>query len=211
MNSRDSASAKRNRLLLPLGLLAVALAALVALWFLKPDPAPQGNLSGSSVGGPFTLVDEDGRTVTNESFAGKWRLMYFGFTFCPDVCPTDTAKLAEGLKAFEAAHPDKAALVQPIFVTVDPERDSKEALKEFTDTFHPRLLGLTGTRAQIDAVLKSFRVYASKVPGVTPGSYTFDHLAIIYLMDPQGRPVQFIAGATATPQQITEMLERFLA
>ena len=211
MNSRDSASAKRNRLLLPLGLLAVALAALVALWFLKPDSAPQGNLSDSQEGGPFTLVAEDGRTVTSESFAGKWRLMYFGFTYCPDVCPTDTAKLAEGLKAFEAAHPDLAAEVQPIFITVDPERDTKEALAEFTNAFHPRLLGLTGTREQIDAALKSFRVYASKVPGVTEGSYTFDHLAIIYLMDPEGRPVQFITGATATPQQITAMLEKYLA
>lgn len=210
MNSRDSVS-RKNRLLLPIGLLALLLAALAAAWLLKPETPPQGNLSGSEVGGPFTLVDEDGRTVTSESFAGKWRLMYFGFTYCPDVCPTDTAKLAEGLKAFEAKHPDKAALVQPIFVTVDPERDSKEVLKAFTKAFHPRLLGLTGTREQVDAALKSFRVYAAKVPGVTPGSYSFDHLAILYLMDPEGRPVQFVAGSTATPQQITDMLERFVA
>lgn len=210
MNSRHSASAKRKALHLPLILLGIALLALAAVWFLKPTPAPQGNLSGAAVGGEFSLVDEDGRAVTSQSFAGKWRLMYFGFTYCPDVCPTDAAKLGQGLKAFEAKHPGKAAEVQPIFITVDPERDTQAALKEFTDAFHPRLLGLTGTREQIDKALKTFRIYASKVPGVTEGSYTFDHLAIIYLMDPQGRPVEFVAGSTATPEQITAMLERFI-
>jgi len=196
---------------LPLLLLIVALAAFGAMWFLRPEPAPQGNLSGSSVGGPFTLVDETGRTVTSDSFKGQWRLMYFGFTYCPDVCPVDAAKVGAGLSAFEAANPKAAARVQPMFVTVDPERDTPAAVAEFTDNFHPRMLGLTGSRAQIDAALKTFRIYASKVPGVTEGSYTYDHAAIIYLMDPEGRPVQFIAGPTATPEAVQAMLERFVA
>jgi protein SCO1/2 len=211
MNSQQPASKGGASSRLPLILLGLALVAGVALFLLRPAPAPQGNLSGSAVGGPFTLVDETGRTVTSDSFAGKWRLMYFGFTYCPDICPTDTANLAQGLKAFEARHPGSAANVQPLFVTVDPERDTPAALAEFTDSFHPRLLGLTGSRAQIDAALKAFRVYASRVPGATPESYTYDHLAIIYLMDPQGRPVQFIAGPAATPDAIAAMLEQFIA
>lgn len=193
----------------PLILLALAAAAGAALLLLRPS-APQGNLAGSSVGGPFTLTDETGRTVTSDSFAGQWRLMYFGFTYCPDVCPTDTAKLAQGLKLFEAKHPKEAAKLQPLFLTVDPDRDTPAALAEFTDSFHPRLLGLTGTRPQVDAALKAFRVYAQKVPGTTPDSYTYDHLAVFYLMDPDGRPVQFLAGPAATPQAIADTLERFL-
>jgi protein SCO1/2 len=196
---------------LPLLLLAAALLALGAVWWLRPAPVPQGNLTGSAVGGPFSLVDETGRRVTSDSFKGQWRLMYFGFTYCPDVCPVDTAKLAAGLKLFEAKHPKAARRVQPLFVTIDPERDTPAVLAEFTDSFHPRLLGLTGSRAEIDAVLKTFRVYANKVPGVTPGSYTFDHLANFYLMDPEGRPVQFMVGATATPEQVAAMLESFVS
>ncbi|MGL6042452.1 MAG: SCO family protein [Sandaracinobacteroides sp.] len=211
MNSQQPVKPERAPSRLPLILLLLALLAGGALIWLRPAPAPEGNLAGSAVGGPFTLVDEAGRTVTSDSFAGKWRLMYFGFTYCPDICPTDTAKLAQGLKLFEAQHPDAAARVQPLFLTVDPERDTPAALAEFTDSFHPRLLGLTGSRAQMDAALKTFRVYASKVPGVTPDSYTYDHLAILYLMAPDGSPVQFIAGPTATPEAIAQMLERFVA
>ena len=211
MNSRQSTSKSSLKARLPLILLALAALAAGLIFALKPSAAPQGNLSGSAVGGPFILQDESGTTVTSASYDGKWRLMYFGFTYCPDICPTDTAKLAAGLKAFEAKHPDAAAKVQPLFVTVDPERDTPAALAEFTDQFHPRLVGLTGTRPQIDAALKAFRVYAAKVPGAVPDAYTFDHLAIIYLMDPEGRPVEFVAGSTATPEGIAAMLERFIA
>lgn len=195
---------------LPLILLALALAAGAALLLLRPAAAPQGNLTGATVGGPFTLTDETGRSVTSDSFKGQWRLIYFGFTYCPDICPTDTAKLAQGLKLFEEKHPKQAAKLQPLFVTVDPERDTPAVLAEFTNSFHPRLLGLTGTREQVDAALKAFRIYASKVPGTTPDAYTYDHLAVFYLMDPDGRPVQFIAGPAATPEAIADMLERFL-
>jgi protein SCO1/2 len=207
MNSRPTAS-RLPRIALVVALLAALAAA--ALWLKRPAPAPEGNLSGAAFGGPFALVDETGRRVTSDSFAGQWRLMYFGFTFCPDVCPVDAAKLAQGLAAFEKAHPDAARQVQPLFVTVDPERDTPAALAEFTDAFHPRLLGLTGTRAEVDAALKRFRIYAARVEGVTPGSYSFDHLAVFYLMDPDGRPVEFVAASTATPETVTAMLERFV-
>jgi protein SCO1/2 len=137
--------------------------------------------------------------------------MYFGFTFCPDVCPVDAAKVGAGMRAFEAKDPRAAAKVQPLFLTVDPDRDTPDALAEFTANFHPRLIGLTGTPEQVAAALKTFRIYAKRVPGVTEGSYTFDHLAVIYLMDPAGRPVEFQAGPTATPESVAAMLEKFVS
>lgn len=206
----NSPSPARKSSRLPFILLALALALVAALWFFRPDAASQGNLTGASVGGPFSLVDETGAPVTNETFDGKWRLMYFGFTYCPDICPTDTATMAAALKLFEAKHPEAAKGLQPIFVTVDPERDTPAAVAEFTDAFHPRILGLTGSREQVDAALKTFRVYAAKVPGTVPEAYTYDHLAIFYLMDPKGRPVEFLASSTASPEQLAAMLERFL-
>jgi protein SCO1/2 len=207
MNSRPT---KASMSRLPLILLALAALAAGAMIFFRPAPAPQGNLTGAAVGGPFTLVDEAGRSVTSDSFKGQWRLMYFGFTYCPDVCPVDAAKLGQGFAAFEKANPAAAKKVQPLFVTVDPERDTPAALAEFTNAFHPRLVGLTGSRAQIDDMLKRFRIYASKVPGVTEGSYTYDHLAVFYLMDPEGRPVAFQAASTVTPEAVTEMLEKYV-
>ena len=211
MNSKQPETGSRKFSALPLILLAVAAIAGAALFLARPaSDIPKGNLAGSAVGGPFTLTDETGAKVTSDSYKGLWRLMYFGFTYCPDVCPTDTAKLAAGLKLFEQKNPAAAAKVQPLFITVDPERDTPAALAEFTDQFHPRLVGLTGTRPEIDSVLKEYHVYASKVPGTVPDAYTFDHLAIIYLMDPEGRPVEFVAGSTATPQTIADMLERFV-
>lgn len=203
-----------SRLPLVLLLAAVVAAGALLLWRGAgpgATPAAEGNLSGAAVGGPFTLVDETGRRVTSDTFDGQWRLMYFGFTYCPDVCPMDAAKLGEAMRAFEAADPEAAARVQPLFVTVDPERDTPEALAEFTANFHPRLLGLTGSRAEIDEALKAFRIFAARVEGATPGSYTYDHTAIFYLFDPAGRPVQFLAAPTATPEALADMLTRFVA
>lgn len=210
MNSQQPAKRAARVSRLPLILLALSAIGLCAFLFLRPAPAPHGNLTGAAVGGPFTLTDETGRTVTSDTFRGQWRLMYFGFTWCPDICPTDTAKLAAGLRLFAEKHPAQAKTLQPLFVTVDPERDTPAALAEFTDSFHPRLLGLTGTREQIDSALKAFRIYAQKVPGSTDNAYTYDHHAVLYLMDPDGRPVQFLAGPAATPEGIARMLEQFL-
>jgi protein SCO1/2 len=192
-----------------LAMVAVLLLVIAgAGWYLTASAPPRGNLSGAAIEGRFNLVDENGRPVTERSYAGKWRLMYFGYTFCPDICPTDTAAIAAGLKAFEARYPDRAARVQPLFITLDPERDTPQVLAEFTANFHPRLLGLTGSRAQIDQVLKTFRIYASRVEGATPGSYTYDHAAMVYLMDPDGRPVEFVAAPK--PATVEAMLERFV-
>ena len=157
--------------------------------------APDGPLTGSAIGGPFRLSDGNGRTVSDRDFPGKWQLVYFGYTFCPDVCPTDLQHIAQGLRIIEKSHPDIAANVVPIFITLDPERDTPAAVKIFAAAFHPRLVGLTGTRSQIDPVLKAFRVYATK-EGTGP-DYLMNHSAMAYLMDPAGKPVSFVTQASA--------------
>jgi protein SCO1/2 len=161
-------------------------------------------LAGADIGGPFALVDGDGRPVSEQSFAGKWRLMYFGYTFCPDVCPTDMQRLAQGFRAFEAEDPARAATVQPIFVSIDPARDTPPVVKAFTAAFHPRFVGLTGSQAQVDAALKTFRVYAAKGEG-SGDAYLMDHSAIAYLFDPEGKPISFLSQGSSAADVAAEL------
>jgi protein SCO1/2 len=193
-----------NRRRLPYAVFAVVVSALLGAC---SAPPPDGPLVGSGVGGPFALVDQDGHNVTDKTYAGRWRLMYFGYTFCPDVCPVDVQKIAQGMKAFAAADPARAAKVVPIFVTVDPERDTPAVLKTFVRAFSPTMVGLSGTPAQADAARKAFRVYAKKA-GTGP-DYLVDHTAIIYLMDPANQPVSFLDHG-ATPAAIAAELKTYV-
>ncbi len=169
--------------------------------------APAGPLAGSGVGGPFAMVDQDGRAVTERTYAGKWRLMYFGYTFCPDVCPTDVQKIAQGMKLFVARDAAAAARVVPIFVTVDPARDTPAVLKTFVRAFSPDMVGLTGTPAQAAATARAFRIYVARQG--TGRDYLVDHSATIYLMDPDNRPVSFLDHG-ATPQAIASELATYV-
>jgi len=135
------------------------------------------------VGGPFTLTDQDGRKVTEKDFLGKYMLVFFGYTYCPDICPTELQVMSAALDSMGA----KADVIQPVFVSVDPERDTPELLKQYVGNFHPRLIGLTGTPDEIASVAKTYRVFFSKVENSAPDTYLMDHSTIIYLMDPQGR------------------------
>ncbi|UKK82922.1 SCO family protein [Sphingopyxis sp. BSN-002] len=149
-------------------------------------------LADARIGGPFTLTDQDGRTVRDTDFAGKYRLVYFGYSFCPDICPVDLQKLMRGLSRFEKEDPARGAKVVPMFITVDPERDTPAALKPFVNRYHPRLLGLTGTPEQIAAVAKAYAVIYNKVPGSAPDRYLMAHSQLAFLMDPQGKPVALL-------------------
>ncbi len=133
------------------------------------------------IGGPFTLMDENGQTVTDQTYRGKWLLVFFGFTHCPDVCPTALNDIALTLDQLGPL----AASVQPLFVTVDPERDTPDIIKDYTDAFHPSIVGLTGTPEQIAEVAKTYRVYFKKVP--QDDTYTMDHSGITYVMAPDGK------------------------
>jgi len=147
--------------------------------------------TGPSIGGPFALIDGDGRVVKDSDFHGRYMLVYFGYTFCPDVCPTTLNEVA---LAMDKLGPD-AARVAPIFITVDPKRDTPAVMKQYVSAFSPALVGLTGSADAIAQVEKSYRVYASENrTGPGPGDYTVDHSSILYLMNPAG---QFIAPIRA--------------
>jgi protein SCO1 len=166
-------------------------------------------LYGSTIGGPFTLVDKAGRTVRWDDFAGKYRVVYFGYTFCPDACPTDVSVMVQGLKRFAKAHPDLAGKVQPMFVTIDPARDTPKAVGEFAAAFSPDLLGLTGTQAQVDEAAKAFRVYYARGKD-TPGGYLMDHSRITYLMGQQGQPISMLPtdkGPDAVAAELTKWVK----
>ena len=144
-----------------------------------------------TVGGPFALVDGDGKQVTDKTWRGKYMLIYFGYTFCPDVCPTTLNSVSDALDKLGA----KADRIQPLFITVDPKRDTPAEVKQFAAAFGPRMIGLTGSPGQIAAAAKAYRVYyAEHRTGKEPGEYTIDHSSVLYLMGPDGR---FIAPVRA--------------
>jgi len=137
-----------------------------------------------AIGGPFTLSDQNGRTVTSDSLKGKPTLIYFGFTYCPDVCPTSLLLMETAL---EKLGPDAAKKVNLVFITIDPERDTPKLLKGYVENFGPTFIGLTGTPQQIADVARAYRVYYQKVPGKNGGPYLMDHSSIVYLLDRNGR------------------------
>lgn len=163
-------------------LLAAFLAGAMALAAVVFVSLPADKTRPSNVGGPFTLVDQNGKTVTDGDLRGHPFLVFFGFTHCPDICPTTMFEVSE---VFNRLGPD-ADRISALFITVDPERDTPEKLKLYLSSFHPRIMGLGGTEAQIEAVKKAYYVYAKRVP-LDGGGYTMDHTSIVYLMDKDGK------------------------
>jgi protein SCO1/2 len=170
--------------LLPFLVLATVLAA-GALWRLGDLRAQRGTqtmtLEKVVLGGPFTLTDQDGAQRSDSEFRGKYMLVFFGYTFCPDVCPTTLAVMAAALDKMGSA----ADRIVPIFISVDPERDKPEVLKAYLSAFGPRFIGLTGTEEEIAAAAKAYRVYVQAHKDDGP-NYTVDHSGVVYLMDPSG-------------------------
>lgn len=155
-------------------------------------PAEQPPLAGAAIGGPFTLVDKTGKTVRWEDFKGRYRMVYFGYAYCPDVCPLDVQNMVKGLALFAKDQPELAAQVQPIFISIDPARDTPEVVGEFTAAFSDRLIGLTGTPEQIAAAAKAFAVYYAKGENAAGGGYLMDHSRGAYLMDRDGKPMALL-------------------
>lgn len=158
----------------------------------------------AAIGGPFQLTDQNGKTVTDKNLKGKPTLIFFGYTHCPDVCPTSLFEISEVLRVM-GKDADK---VNAIFISVDPERDTQAAMKDYLSSFDPHLEGLSGDPADIAKVITSYRVYAKKVP-TKDGDYTMDHTALIYLMDRDGRFVSPF-NLKRTPEEAATELKRYL-
>ena len=188
--------------LLASGVLICALAGYWLWWALDGKP----ERGRPSVGGPFELVDGDGRKVTEQDFEGRHMLVYFGYTFCPDVCPTT---LLNASAALDEIGPALSSKVRLVFISIDPERDTPEVVKEYAGHFHPGTAGLTGTPEQVAAAARAWRIYYRKAAPEEDGSYLVDHSSILFLMDGDGRYVTHF-GHEATAADMASALKRLL-
>jgi cytochrome oxidase Cu insertion factor (SCO1/SenC/PrrC family) len=157
---------------------------------------------GAAIGGPFTLIDQDGKTRRDSDFRGELMLVYFGYTYCPDVCPTELQTMVDALERLG----DRAKEVQPIFITVDPERDTPEHLKSYVAAFDPRLVGLTGTKEQIAEAARAYKVYY-KAAKQANGEYLVDHSSFVFLMDREGRYAAHF-GPNTTAEQMAATIQK---
>jgi protein SCO1/2 len=175
-----------------LALLAALLVAGTA-YYIANQPRGPISIGTALVGGPFSLTDQEGRKVTDKDFRGHYMLVFFGYTYCPDICPTELQVMSAALDNLGA----KADDIQPIFISVDQQRDTPEVLKQYVTNFHPRLVGLTGSAEEIASVARAYRVYFSKVENNSgPDAYLMDHSTIMYLMDGQGKFVKHFTYST---------------
>lgn len=201
-----------QRILLSLAICVLAVTIGVVGYILLERATQTTTLAGdglvvtaSDLGGGFSLVDESGAAATEEKFKGKHALVYFGYSFCPDVCPTGLQMISAGIdKAGE-----KGNGVVPVFISVDPDRDTPDQLKQYTALFHDRMEGLTGTKEQIDAVTKKFRVYYALRKDQDPDNYPVDHSSFAYLMDGDWNIVA-VFRHEVTPDQIAKVLNQVL-
>lgn len=174
--------------------------AAVMLVPLSPQRVVTGVTGG--LGGPFTLTASDGRTVTDQTYRGKWLVIYFGYTSCPDACPTALNSMGVALDRLGA----EAASLQPVFITVDPKRDTQEALAEYLKSFDPRIVALTGTEEQIAAVTREYRVYVSAHEG---RDYLVDHSNFFYVLNPAGEFVNVVTG-NASGEELADKLRQMM-
>jgi protein SCO1/2 len=186
------------------GLVILGTGAFLVLALRDNPRGAAGTMLASAIGGPFQLVDQNGKTVTDADLKGKWSLIYFGYTHCPDACPTALNDISIALSELGP----KRDAVRPVFITVDPERDTPESLKAYVTSFDAPILALTGTAEQVAKAAKVYRVYYAKHPEAG-GDYSMDHSSVIYVMDPEGR---FTASFTheSAPEQISERLKKLI-
>jgi protein SCO1/2 len=180
-------------------LVAVIVLGLAALWIASSPEKPRAAL----IGGAFALEDGDGKTISDQTLRGRPFLVYFGYTHCPDVCPTELARISDILTKMG----DKA--IPALFITVDPERDTPKIMQDYVSSFDSRIVGLSGSPQAIEAAEKAFRVYARKGQAQADGDYSMDHSSVIYLMDKSGAFVEAF-NAERSPEEAAKDLERFL-
>jgi protein SCO1/2 len=187
----------------------IALLLAVVLSGCEGGRAAPPPLEGATMGGAFTLTDQFGRRVSDTAFAGKYRLVYFGFTFCPDVCPVDMQVIGAGLRQFEADDAARAARVQPIFISVDPARDTPAVLRQFVANFHPRFVGLTGGEDEIARTARAYGVFYERARPGQGGGYNVNHSRMIVLYGPEGQPIAIVPHDRG-PAAVAGELERWV-
>jgi cytochrome oxidase Cu insertion factor (SCO1/SenC/PrrC family) len=204
---RKSLMPRRAVLIFAAAVLLIA-AGLGGFAYMSRQLAESGGTGVALVGGPFSLTDQNGRRVSEKDFLGRHMLVFFGFTYCPDICPTELQVMTAALDAMGP----EGEKIQPVFVSIDPERDTPEVLKSYVENFGPRLIGLTGTPEEIAAVAKAYRVYYAKAGDQSsPDSYLMDHSSIIYLMGPDGRFVKHFPFTTDVAKLTAELKEALRA
>lgn len=161
-----------------------------------------------AIGGEWSLIDLDGNLVTNRTFEGKWTLLYFGFARCPDICPSEMVKVGKVMDTLAEQHPELAKNLQPIFVSVDPARDSLKALKGYGEDFHPSYVFLTGSPEQVQKMAKKYRVYVSKADETEDGDYLVDHSIVIYFHDDQGDLADCFTQSMRPSDVVEKIVER---
>lgn len=193
------------RLSVVFAVVAIAMAVGISAFMFWRDGPPGGGGGTALIGGPFTLLDQHGRTVTEADLRDHVSLVYFGYTFCPDVCPTELLNISVAVNELGP----RAAEVTPIFITVDPARDTVEAMAAYVGHFHPSLVGLTGSEAQVARAAKAYKVYYAKVADDSASDYLMDHSSYVYLMDREGRYLSHFGPGTP-PEIMASRIRKFL-
>jgi len=175
-------------------------------WFPVEDAF--GGAGKPAIGGEWSLVDLDGNLVTNKTFAGKWTLLYFGFARCPDICPSEMVKIGKVMDTLKEEYPEIAKHVKPLFVSVDPARDSLKALREYGKDFHPSYIFLTGSPEQVQQMAKKYRVYVSKADETEDGDYLIDHSIVVYFHDDTGDMADCFTQSMRPVDIVEKVVER---
>jgi cytochrome oxidase Cu insertion factor (SCO1/SenC/PrrC family) len=200
---------KSTRISLLLAIVIIAAAAGLAEWLVIRDPditkAPSGIIANVEIGGPFTLTDHTGRQVTDRDYLGGFTLVFFGYTFCPDVCPTVLGDIALALDELG----DDSVAITPLMISIDPERDTPATLAEYVPLFHERLIGLSGTPEQIKAVGDAYRILYRRVEDPNYTFYLMDHTSFVYLLDPEGKVVSLFRYGTA-PEEMAAIIRQHM-
>ena len=183
-------------------LILLVLSIGTGLWVYKQTKSNNLN-KATLVGGSYSLTDHNGKKVTDKSFQNKFKIIYFGYTFCPDICPTGMAVISQALDLLG----NKAQRIKPLFITVDPKRDNIEIMAEYHSHFHPSFSNLTGTLDQIRRVAKLYRVYYKKSDASEAENYLMDHSSIMYVLSPEGEYINHF-GPQITPEQIIAFFNR---
>ena len=194
-------------------IVVAGLLALLAACNPAPDEsnssAAEPPLAGARIGGPFTLTNQDGGRTSESQFKGQYRIIYFGYSYCPDVCPVDLANIMLGLKQAEKENPKLAKKIQPIFISIDPERDTPAVLKQYVSAFHPRLIGLIGTPEEIADVAKKYLIVYNIRKDEGSSEYLVDHSRQAYLFGPDGEPLALLPF-DGTPRQVADEIARWV-